>query len=191
MLVKKEKYMIPTKKLKTNLKELKDNLSKIYKHISLNKCEEKRVKYHDFKDGIKTKQKKGVKSDIVFIYAPKNKEDNFTNFSFEFDYKDKLESEQLITVCLKPLHLKAKKEETDLEKIVRLRMNKKIISKTFKIEEMKKLINEFNKELVKETELTEQKVLGILNKIFFLGRIDINKKYNEALEYKNSMLLKH
>lgn len=183
--------MIPTKKLKNNLKELKDNLSKIYKHISLNKCEEKQVKYHDFQDGMKTKQKKGVKSDIVFIYAPKNKEDNFTNFSFEFDYKEKLESEQLITVCLKPLHVKAKKEETDLEKNVRVKMNKKIISKTFKVEEMKKLINEFNKELIKETELTEQKVLAILNKIFFLGRVDINKKYNEALEYKNSMLVKN
>lgn len=86
--------MIPTQRLKSNLKNLKAIVKPAFSFTMLNKSSSK---YHSYTGHLSL----GVKSDLIYIYSPiKNKNQNYS-FSFVFDFMDKEEDKHTVQACYK------------------------------------------------------------------------------------------
>lgn len=165
--------MTPTKRLKENFSKFK-KLTDIYFYFkSLNKSS---PKFHS--TDCVDYNKKGVTSDVIYIFRNKSGNDSF---SFVFDFEDKAENDQFIMFKYKPVNRSKYDNCTEDESS---KLNEDIISsKNYTIDEFKVIFNS----LIKELTLLESKkglsylsIMELVNKSFMKDKISFSDDISKA-----------
>jgi hypothetical protein len=170
--------MTPTKRLQNNFSRFKKLTDIYFDFRSLNKSAPKT----NFA-GCYTYEKKGVISDIIYIFGNKSGRDSF---SFIFDFHDKEESDYTIKFQYKPenrVHENRNKyDNCNKEKASKL--NKDIISsKDYTIDEFKVIFNSLIKELTlveSNKGLSYLSIMELVNKSFLKDRISFSDDISKA-----------
>lgn len=170
--------MIPTQRLKSNLKNLKAIVKPAFSFTMLNKSSSK---YHSYTGHLSL----GVKSDLIYIYSPiKNKNQNYS-FSFVFDFMDKEEDKHTVQACYKfEQDLKYDFDDDNSRIEQKKKANESIVrSKFYTVDEFRLLLNDLNKKLtVLKAEQTTNKpfdsfsIFAVFNSVFINDVIDINNE---------------
>lgn len=179
-LVKRDKEMIPSKRLQSNLRNLYDLIQEHFEKKVLVKTNPSSYSYYY--------QSKGVSSDQIFIFYAKNKElrsytplNEMPSFAIVFDYIGKEEENYSAMISFKvpnpkyKPNLKNKKEEQFIY----------TQSKIYDIESFRKILNELNKRLKLLNESKEdnyEKIMSVVYSSFFESTLNIDEEVEKLHE---------
>jgi chaperonin cofactor prefoldin len=192
--------MIPSKKLKSNIKSFDDAIKKSFKRVVLNHSSPKGSHYSEHNT-------KGIESDLIYIYKPTSKKEEHSTFSFVFEFLNKEESEYNIRVQFKPNSHKPsifyswRYEERKNNKIKQSKLNHSIISTTpYTIDEFKLSLNLINNKLKeinvdKSSNDPEAVIFKLIHEIFFQDNTfcvegEVNKQRELAKNLINTWNIK-
>ncbi len=168
--------MTPSRRLQSNFKALDAAIRTIFFRKALNKGDPKTSYYNG------DRNKKGVESDLVYIYKPCLAGEDFSAFSFVFDFLNKETEEFRIFAQFKPNSAKPRKdtcwgyhdrqEEANYRERQRIANNGMISTSPFTVDEFRIKLNKFNvklNELHENGGLTESIIFDTLHEFFFKG----------------------
>lgn len=161
------KSLTPMKRLNGQFKDLNNLIGKLYDNITLNKAGSRRTGY-----GWDHSYTKGVQSDFISIFSPKNKREHESSFSFVFNY---MESDTYFA------QIKTGKENDSI-----------ITSKELNFDMLRLSLNDFLIDLKKVNGLTTHAVFEAFRKHFMREKISdaINILAESIIEFKNDNLAK-
>lgn len=197
---KKTIQMIPSKRLKSNFITFDDAIKNSFERLVLNHSSPKGSQYSEH-------HTKGVESDLVYIYKPLSKKEEYSSFSFVFEFLNQEESQYNIRVQFKPNSYKPsilyswRYEERKNNKIKQSKLNDNIISTTpYTVEEFKSNLNLINDKLKeinvdKSSNDPEAVIFKLIHEIFFQDNTfclegEVNKQRELAKELINTWNVK-